>query len=73
MNEGPLTGGWRIPMARLHRGGRRRRRLARSESGSGTVNSLTSVQHSLNYPLYLLIQLIFCSYNFYCLVLVVSV
>lgn len=59
MNEGPLTGGWRTPMARLHRGGRRRRRLARSESGSGAVNSLTKVQHSLNYKL----PFIFADYN----------
>lgn len=54
MSEGPLTGGWRAPMARLHRGDRRRRRLARSDPGSGAVNSLTNAQHSLNYPLYLL-------------------
>lgn len=57
VSEGPLTGGWRAPTGRQLRGGRRRRRLARSEPTSGPVNSLTNIGHSLKLPF------IFAGYN----------
>ncbi|XP_029801969.1 putative RNA-binding protein Luc7-like 1 isoform X1 [Suricata suricatta] len=48
--EGLLTGGWRVPTGRRLLGGRRRRRLARSDRPSGPVNSLSGARRSRKLP-----------------------
>lgn len=67
VSEGLLTGGWRAPMGRQLRGGRRKRRLARSEPTSGPVNSLINIQNSLKLPfIFAEYNSSFVVYNFYC-------
>lgn len=67
VSEGPLTGGWRAPTGRQLRGGRRKRRLARSEPTSGPVNNLINIRHSLKLPfIFAEYNSSFVVYNFYC-------